>query len=65
MTYSPVTEKEKQEWIKFLENASAALENKNFESNRLFEADNPDTDIAKDIVGKFLATLKGSEVSIN
>ena len=65
MTYEPVTDDKKEEWIEFLSRAAGVLDEK-LESadNIIFKTTEGDVATAKDLVGNFLATLTGKPVTI-
>lgn len=65
MTYEPINEGNKQQWIEFLKNVKADLEGKpETKTNNIFSTNEGDTATAKDIAGAFLATLLNEKVEI-
>jgi hypothetical protein len=65
MTYEPVTDDKKEQWIEFLSRAAGVLDEK-FESDedKIFKTVEGDVATCKDLVGNFLATLTGKPVTI-
>lgn len=65
MTYNPITEIDKQQWIDWLEPLTLTLANVHeSKDNKIFKTPDGDIASAKDLVGNFLATLKNEPVTI-
>lgn len=66
MEYNPLDQKQKEEWINWLEHQCSLLQQKeeNPTKNGLFETPDGDVATAKDIVGTLLATLKNESITI-
>jgi len=66
MTYEPITEAKKAEWIKWLENQKEILANKQEipGQNTVFETPDGDVATGKDLVGNLLALLTNKTVTI-
>lgn len=67
MTYQPITEQNKADWIKWLENQKEILSGKAEVKSDSAIFETPDGDIAtgKDLVGNLLALLTNQPVTIN
>jgi hypothetical protein len=67
MIYEPIKENEKRVWLASLKEYASALDGKTEFStqNEIFETREGDVAAAKDIVGKFLATLSEKPVKID
>lgn len=67
MTYRPINDQSKQQWIDWLNNSVKTLDGKaeNKSDNAILQT--PDGDVAnmKDLVGNLLATLTNQTVTIN
>ena len=66
MTYEPLNEEQKQQWIDWLQSMKERLEKMPTNANQHAIFDTPDGDVAtaQDIVCNFLATLTNKTVSI-
>jgi hypothetical protein len=67
MIYQPIKENEKRQWLDKLWFWASVLDGKTefTAQNEIFEIPEGDISAAKDIVGKFLATLSGKPVKID
>jgi hypothetical protein len=67
MTYEPITDDKKQEWIDWLDNQASVLKGKPElkSQNQVFETPEGDVATGKDLVGNLLATLTGNPITID
>ena len=67
MTYEPITEKTKQEWIEWLNSQVNVLNGKAVDNsdNRIFETGDGDIATGKDLVGNLLALLTNKPITID
>lgn len=67
MTYEPITEEKKPDWINWLRSQVDVLNNRPNDTaeNKFFETPDGDVQIAKDLVGNLLALLTNKPVTIN
>lgn len=66
MTYQPITEKDKQQWITWLNSQVQVLNGKEDRfSDAIFETGGGDVTTGKDLVGNLLALLTGKPVTID
>ena len=67
MTYEPIQEKDKQQWIMWLNSQVEVLngKNENKEDNQIFETGDGDIATGKDLVGNLLALLTNKPITIN
>jgi hypothetical protein len=67
MTYEPISDDKKQEWIDWLDNQATVLNGKSQlkSQNQVFETPDGDVATGKDLVGNLLAILTGNPVTID
>lgn len=66
MKYEPINEAEKEQWIAWLRDQVRVLTGKPEEQeNKIFQTPEGDVSTGKDLVGKFLATLTGTDIEIS
>lgn len=66
MTYEPLTEREKQQWVSWLNEAIPQLESlQETNDNFIFSTEEGDVATAKDLVGTLLAVLTNQTITIN
>jgi len=67
MTYEPIQEKDKEQWIMWLNSQVETLNGKeeNKDDNQIFETGDGDIATGKDLVGYLLANLTNQSVTIN
>lgn len=67
MTYDPINEENKQQWVDWLNSVKNSLEGKpeNKTENSVFETPDGDVATGKDVVGNLLALLTNEQITIN
>lgn len=66
MTYEPISEEKKQQWVDWLNSQVSVLNGKTEDkNNRIFETPDGDVATGKDLVGNLLALLTNKPVTIN
>lgn len=66
MTYEPITQEKKQQWIDWLNSQKQVLNGKpETKDNSIFATPEGDVATGKDLVGNFLALLTNQTVQIN
>lgn len=65
MVYKPITDEDKEAWIKFLKSQAEILDGQpEGKNNAIFKTDSGDVGNAKDLVGNLLALLTNENVEI-
>lgn len=66
MTYEPITEEKREQWINWLEEKADDLNGTKQEipSRDIFDTEEGDLETCKDLVGNLLATLKQQPITI-
>lgn len=66
MTYKPIDDSNKQQWIDWLNSQVQVLNGQpETKENQIFSTPEGDVATAKDLVGNMLALITGSDVTIN